>query len=312
MEKVKFCGWKCYRITVGDLSLTVAPEIGGRIISLTHQGEELLFVEKEHQGETFDFSKVEGLRAEKRRIGFRVWGGDKTWVAPQKEWWEGTPPLELDAGKYELRLEGSGFMMISPVCRETGLQVIRRVNVEKTGVVSLRQELVNKGKDTVLKGIWNVTQLLRPTDIYLPASKSQLRSYHEEDLTLPTHEIVVCEDEGWCKVPCRDNTLFKFGGIIDAGAILALKESKKGSLAFLKTFDIDMDAKYVHSSSIEIFNALDHEYCEVEVHAPSMHLKAGERYQHSQQWLVKRFSGTPSPDEIFEKMTGGKLQRAVR
>ncbi len=312
MEKIKFCGWKCYKLTVGDVSVVVAPEIGGRIISLSHQGEELLFVQKEHQGETFDFSKSEGMRAEKRRLGFRLWGGDKTWVAPQKEWWEGIPPLELDAGTYEVRLEGKGFMMISPVCRETGLQVIRRVRMEKDGSIHLDQEMINKGKETLHKGIWNVTQLLRPFDVYLPASKSQLRSYHEEDLTLPSHQVVVTEKEGWCRVPCRDNTLFKFGGMVDAGVLLSAKESKGGTLAFLKTFDFDADTKYAHSSSVEIFNALDYDYLEVEIHAPMTQLKPGDRCHHSQQWRLKRFEGAPTPDEIYESMTGGKLQRAAR
>ncbi len=312
MEKIKFCGWKCYKLTAGDVGVVVAPEIGGRIISLTHQGEELLFIQKEHQGETFDFSKIDALRAEKRRLGFRLWGGDKTWVAPQKEWWEGVPPLELDAGSYEIRLEGNGFMMLSPVCRETGLQIIRRVNLDKTGTLNLRQEVVNKGKDMVHKGIWNVTQLLRPFDVYLPASKINLRSYHEEDLALPSHDIVVTEIDGWSCVPCRDKTLFKIGGIIDTGALLSLKESNGGTLAFLKTFTLDGDAEYAHFSSVEVFNALDYDYLEVEVHAPLMHLKPGHSCQHSQEWRLKRFTGTPLPNEIYENMTGNKLQRTAK
>jgi hypothetical protein len=312
MEKIKFCGWKCYKLTFDDVSVIVAPEIGGRIIGLAHQGEELMFVQKEHQGETFDFAKVEGLRAEKRKLGFRLWGGDKTWIAPQKDWWEGIPPLELDAGAYEVRLEGNGFMMLSPVCRETGLQVIRRVNLDKSGVLRLRQEMVNKGKETVHKGLWNVTQLLRPFDIYLPTSKAQLRSYHEEDLTLPSHDIVVCEQDGWCKIPCRDNTLFKFGGMVDAGAVLALKESKGGTLAFLKTFDLETDVKYAHSSSVEVFNALDHNYLEMEIHAPHVLLKPGDHSVHNQEWRLKRFPGAPSATEIYEAMTGNKMQRAAK
>jgi hypothetical protein len=313
LEKIKFCGWKCYRLTFEDVSVVVAPEIGGRIIALAHQGEELLFVQKEHEGETFNFSKVDALRAEKRKLGFRLWGGDKTWIAPQKDWWEGIPPLEIDAGSYEVRLEGNGFMMISPVCRETGVQITRRVNLDKkTGVLHLRQEMVNKSKDVVHKGIWNVTQLLRPFDIYLPASKNQLRSYHEEDLTLPSHQIVVSEQDGWCKIPCRDNTLFKFGGMVDAGAIVALKESKGGTLAFLKTFDLDADAKYAHSSSVEVFNALDYNYVEMEIHAPLTQVKPGDRAVQSQEWRLKRFAGSPSPAEVYEAMTGNKMQRAAK
>lgn len=310
MEKAQIYGWKGYRLTAGDVSLVVAPDIGGRIISLSYRAEELFFVQKECQGQVFDFSKTDLLRAEKRKIGFRVWGGDKTWVAPQKDWWEGTPPLELDAGRYEVRLEGTGVMMLSPVCRETGIQIIRRVNLDHDGTIHLQQEIVNKSKEIVRKGIWNVTQLVRPFQIYLPTVKRNLRSYHEEDLSLPSHQIIVEEKNGWCRIPCQNNTLFKFGAMVDAGAVVCLKEMRGDTLAFLKTFEMDTDADYLHQSSVEVFNALDHNYLEVEIHAPNMALKPEGRAHHAQQWRLKLFKGSVSPDEVYEQLTGLKYQRA--
>ncbi len=310
MEKAQIYGWKGYRLTAGDVSLVVVPDIGGRVISLTYRGEEIFFIQKEYQGQIFDFSGVKHLRAEKRKMGFRVWGGDKTWVAPQKDWWEGIPPLELDVGRYEVRLEGTGVMMLSPVCRETGIQVIRRVNLEHDGTVQLRQEIVNKGKETVRKGIWSVTQLVRPFHVYLPAVKNNLRSYHEENLTLPSHHIVVDEKDGWCRIPCQDNTLFKFGGMVDTGAVVCLKEVKGDTLAFLKTFELDADAEYLHRSAVEVFNALDHNYCEVEIHAPKMILKPGANSHHAQAWRLRIFKGVVSPDKVYEQLTGSKYQRA--
>lgn len=310
MEKIQIYGWKGYKLTAGDVSLVVTPEIGGRVISLSHQGEDIFSVPKEFHGQVFDFSKTDLLRAEKRKMGFRVWGGDKTWVAPQKDWWEGAPPLELDAGRYEVRLEGNGVMMNSVVCRETGLQVTRRVNLEKDGTVRLYQEIANRGKETVRKGIWNVTQLARPFDIYLPAQKSNLRSYHEEDLTLPSHQIVVDEQDGWCRIPCRDNTLFKFGGMVDAGAIVCLKEINGDTLAYLKSFELDVDADYAHRSSAEVFNAMDHNYLEVETHSPTVNLKPGDRCHHIQSWHLRRFKGTVTPDHVYEELTGSKYLRA--
>lgn len=309
MEKVKVHGWNGYRYDAVSVSMVVTPEIGGRIISLCCDGQEIFFVQKEFAGEVYDFSNVPGLRGEKKRLGLRLWGGDKTWVAPQKDWWEGTPPLELDAGRYDESVNEQGVTMISPVCRETGLQITRKVMLDEEGIIHLEQGLTNKGKATVYKGIWNVTQLMRPFDVYLPTTKTKLRSYHEEDLSLPNHHIVVHESNGWCRIPCQDNQLFKFGGVVDIGAILSLKKIKDGTLAFLKTFDIETDAEYLHRSNVEVFNALDHDYLEVETHASTVCLKPGGSSRHAQTWRLKKYPGEITPDQAFQDMTGEKYHK---
>ncbi|MGA8163440.1 MAG: hypothetical protein WB791_00255 [Waddliaceae bacterium] len=99
----------------------------------------MLFVQKEHVGETFSFDHVTDLRAEKRRLSFRLWGGDKTWVSPQSAWREAIPPLELDAGAHDAKSEGASIVMQSPRCRETGLRIIRRVTLLDEGKVLLDQ-----------------------------------------------------------------------------------------------------------------------------------------------------------------------------
>lgn len=310
MEQVNIHGWNGYRFSTGSVSMVVTPEIGGRIISLCYDGLEIFFVQKEHAGEVFDFSNVPGLRGEKKRLGMRVWGGDKTWVAPQKDWWEGAPPLELDAGRYEHTVDARGVTMVSPVCRETGLQITRRAALDPDGNIQLEQQITNKGKDTVYKGIWNVTQLLRPFDVYLPTTKSKLRSYHEEDLTLPNHHVVVDESNGWCRIPCYDNQLFKFGGMVDMGAVLSVRKAPDGALAFLKTFDIEQDAEYLHRSNIEIFNAHNHDYLEVEIHASTVILKPGMSCRHAQTWRLKKYPGDIAPQQVFDDMTGVKTHKS--
>jgi hypothetical protein len=170
-------GWNGYRLEIGDISLGITPQIGGRIISLTYRGEELLFVQEEHKGEVFDFSRVQDLVREKERLGFRVWGGDKTWVAPQSAWWSKIPPLELDAGQYSAHVIDNGLEMVSPVCRETGLQIIRQVELHEDQSIVLIETIRNTTDYIIERGIWNVTQVLRPFDVYLPAKKENIRAY---------------------------------------------------------------------------------------------------------------------------------------
>lgn len=304
MEKVKIHSWDGFRLSASDVSIVIVPDIGGRILSLSHNGQEILFVQKEHAGEAFDFSGVTDLHKEKQRLGFRLWGGDKTWIAPEKEWWEKIPPLELDAGRYEVKTGPQQIEMISPVCRETGLQLIRSVAMQNSGDITLTQTLVNKSRATVHRGIWDVTQLLKPFDVFVPTAQENVRSYHREDPTLPPHNVEVRETDGLSCIPCRDNQMFKFGGgRLKTGAILSLREDSRGTLALLKTFDVGPEAAYLHRSVVEVFNAKDHDYLEVEVHAPAIPLEPGQKTSHSQTWRLNRYPRSMSPRQIFDEMT---------
>ncbi|MBL8014551.1 MAG: DUF4380 domain-containing protein, partial [Candidatus Omnitrophica bacterium] len=234
-----------------------------------------------------------------QKLGFRFWGGDKTWIAPERDWWEKIPPLQLDAGGYDRQISGNGIKMISPVCGETGLQIKRTVSISHDGTITLDQEMTNYGHGTVCKGIWNVTQLLRPCDVYLPTKKENIRSYHKEDPTLPDHCVVLAQEGDLTCIPCRDSQVFKFGGMIDVGQVLCLCDTPDGQVALLKIFSVDVKGRYLHRSMIEIFNSNIHGYLEVEIHAPGAKLKSGDFMSHSQEWRLKRYPRTAGPQDIY-------------
>jgi hypothetical protein len=299
-SQVKFkeediCGWNGYRLRTGDISLGVTPQIGGRILSLTYHGEELLFVQEEHKGEVFDFSHVDDLVLEKERLGFRFWGGDKTWVAPQSAWWSKIPPLELDAGQYSVHAIDHGLEMISPVCHETGLQIIRRIELNEDQSIVLTETFRNTTRQEIQRGIWNVTQVLRPFDVYLPAKKENIRAYEDEGLIEEANKKISAQED-WVKIQCNDQTWFKFGGIVDKGIVIALRrKSENATLAFVRQFSIDPLATYAHDAIAEVYNSPSHEYLEIEVHAPFIKLEKGQETSHRQTWNVFQYKGEASP-----------------
>ena len=295
--------WNGYRLSEGDISCVVAPDIGGRIVSLTHRGEELLFVSDEHRGEVFDFSLVRNLKQRKQKLGFRLWGGDKTWVAPQSEWWEDIPPLELDAGRYSAELGENRVTLKSPVCRETGLSITRVVEMDSGGEIRLREIFQNETDSPIRRGIWNVTQLLRPFDVYLPLTREALRPYAHEGISEQVYLTLEKEQDGWLKIPCRSHSQFKFGCLATRGVILAMRESGGETLTHLRTFTPDPVGEYAHNSSVEIFNSLPHDYLEVEVHAPLITLAPGEQTMQEQTWRFARIPGNPGPSLALEYMT---------
>ena len=51
-------GWRVHRLASGPITLGIAPDIGGRILSMTYQGIELLFTQPEHRGEVLDLGAL--------------------------------------------------------------------------------------------------------------------------------------------------------------------------------------------------------------------------------------------------------------
>ncbi len=290
-------GWRVHRLASGPITLGIAPDIGGRILSMTYQGIELFFTQPEHRGEVLDLGPVDDLRALKRDIGFRLWGGDKTWVAPQSSWWEGIPPLDLDAGRYVARVEERAVRLESPTCRETGLRIVRRIEMRPGGDVILDQELTNLGDRESACGIWDVTQCLRPMDVYLNAPAADVRAYSEEGESVRLRESLLGADGAWMVVPCREALHFKFGARVRRGLIMAIRRRGADALALVRRFEIDGSAPYAHDAMVEVYNSPSYEYLEIEVHAPLRPLPAGGRVVHRQAWRIGSIPADAGPRE---------------
>jgi len=301
-EPKKYYGWRGYKVEVADVELGVAPGIGGRIISLKLHGEELFFVHPKYAGETHNLVHTADLRGKKRQLGHRVFGGDKTWLAPQKEWWENVPPLELDAGPYTSRLVGNSIIMESPVCRETGVRLIRQVELRETGEIVLRQTMINESLWEVRRGIWNVTQFLRPFDVYLPTPPNAVQAYPENGDSERWRSAVVAPAGRWTRIGCHRPALFKFGAMLDCGMLIALRRRAHETLAMMRLFDVEPQQPYAHDAMAEVYNSAKYNYFEIEVHAPLATLAPGAQCSHTQRWALKRLPPEIGPEEVVEAM----------
>jgi len=70
------------------------------------RGHDLSFRQPELEGQVIDVAGVGDLATRKREPGFPLWGGEKTWLAPQAHWQEGSPFLD-----FERRGRGRGWML---------------------------------------------------------------------------------------------------------------------------------------------------------------------------------------------------------
>jgi len=286
LEETTVHGWPGYALVGARIRLGVVPCPGGRIASICHDGEELLFVQRSHQGERVDLSGE--LRALKAELGFRVWGGNKTWVAPQSEWQDGIPPLDLDAGDYDARAEEDAITLVSPVCRETGLEITRRVHLADDDTILVEHSLANPGAETITRGLWDVTQWLRPFDVYF---EGRPRAYPEEGTTEEIMRAHVHDANGWTRVEARNAAQFKVGARVSRGEVIALRPGAGQTLIVRTTFENEPNAAYAHDASVEVFNSGDHPYLEIEIHAPLAAIPPGGRVSFSERIQVERREG---------------------
>ena len=148
-----------------------------------------------------------------------------------------------------------------------------------------------------------MTQVLKPFDVYLPASYKSIKTYKDEGVIEDAKKKVI-EEDGWVKISCNDNTHFKVGGLINKGVLVALRKKDAETLAFSRIFNIDINHQYAHSAIVEVYNSPKYNYFEIEVHAPLISLEKGEEATHSQTWAFKRFKDNVKPEQvakIFEK-----------
>jgi hypothetical protein len=282
-----YCGWDALWIEQGPLTLIVVPQVGGRIMSVIWKGHELSFVNPECRGRILDIASIADVHQAKQRFGFVLWGGDKTWLAPQDRWTDGDPFLDLDSGAYDASVDRTSgtVTMLSPVCRETGVQIERTLMMgPKPGTWSVASRLINASRHIVAWAPWDVDMILRPATVFMPTSPNSsfprgVRSFDDEGVSTSVRDEVVRYVDEIAVVSCQHAVKFKYGVDAVLGRILAVLEAGDvGLVGYRKSMPTFYPQPYGHGCSLEIFNASAHSYIELEVHGPVVSLQPDESF----------------------------------
>ena len=74
--------WETRILRQGDLELVLTPEIGGRLMDIRYRDTSLLFQNPDLEGLQADPAKLDRLPTRTPHFPFPLWGGEKTWIAP--------------------------------------------------------------------------------------------------------------------------------------------------------------------------------------------------------------------------------------
>ncbi|PPK85687.1 uncharacterized protein DUF4380 [Neolewinella xylanilytica] len=129
---------KTVTLTRDSLSITVEPGMGGRLVSLTYGGREMLPTQRDSSGYTY---------------------GSTAWPAPQSEWnWP--PPAAIDREAYTVQeVDAHSLLLISREDPETGLVLQKRYRLGPDSDVGLTYWITNHGDTTRSVAAWEVTRL---------------------------------------------------------------------------------------------------------------------------------------------------------
>ncbi len=287
IREADFNGWDALWIEQGPLTLVLVPQIGGRTMGVVWKGHELSFANPECWGHLPDIASIADVHQAKQRLGFVLWGGDKTWLAPQDRWTDGVPFLDLDSGAYDLSVDRTGgtVTMVSPVCRETGVRIERTLALGAIpGTWSVASRLINASDHVVDWAPWDVAMMLRPATVFMPTGPDSafpqgVRTFDNEGVSTSVRDEVVHFVDDIAVVSCRDAVKFKYGVDAALGRILAVLDTGAGGLVgYRKSVPTYHPQPYGHGCVLEIFNASAYSYIEMEVHGPVVSLQPGESF----------------------------------
>lgn len=288
LRQERFKGWAAWVLRQGPLTLCVVPGVGGRLMGMAFGGRELCFTHPALEGKTFD-GDMRQWPALCGEWGFPLWGGGKTWIAPESDWPAGAPHRDLDSLPWQVLdtwcdAQSMGVEVQSPVCSVSGLQLSRRLTLHAQTGGSASQwtidhSLRNTGNAPVRCGIWDVLMLLRPTRVRLPlpapANGPVLAALPGKKPLDALRAQGTLDDSATAAVlHCTRGDEFKCGFASADGVVEV--DFGPGAPRYTRRSAIDMRQPYAHGLPLEVFNAPVLDYFEVETHAPLRTLGAGE------------------------------------
>ena len=315
LMEAKHKGWDAWRLQRGRLELVLVPQVGGRIMGMIWRGRNLSFTQPEREGQVEGVRAVKDVRARKREMGFPLWGGDKTWLSPQTRWTDGVPFLELDSGPYELSViqsdrDAAIVRMTSKICRETGLQITRTVTMSSQSQEwTVIHQLLNRSSLDVHWGVWDVTMVLKPGNVYLPRNPASgypngVKTFDEEGESIQVRDKVVDDIGSLAVIACMDTKAFKFGVDAQEGWMLGvLHVAGMGLVGYRKQVPTHADKCYGHGCIAEVYNSDRYPYFEMEIHGPVVSLGPGASFELEERQALFDVPRWPqSEDEVRQYM----------
>lgn len=279
--------WKLLHLVYGGLQLEILPGIGGRLWDVKYLGRSLLFQNNELWGVSFEVDNLTNIPSLSPQFSFPLWGGEKTWIAPDSNWVNEAPFPVLDSGYYDvISQDKHKILMQSQQCPISNLTIERHISLHSEYQWTIKHTVTNCGVKPRDTGIWSVMMLKTPATIGIVTK-------------LPEHHEIFGNSEGVLKknsvglfAQCDRKQELKIGLQNPDGKVL-IKQGRTGPWLTCTVPGNKPDGVFAHGHPLEIFNSGDYPYCEAEWHSPRRRLAPGEKLTFHQIFDVWESGSRP-------------------
>lgn len=287
--------WTTHQLATNQLELEFLPGIGGRLWDVRYAGSSLLFQNTDLRGKSPDLSALSRLPTQSPQFKFPLWGGEKTWIAPDTDWISEAPFAALDSGPYEVSFQDRrSIHMQSSICPDSHLRVARQFTLLSPNNWKVRHSVQNHGQSTRQTGIWPVLMLNRDATIGLKSD------HHAKVHPVFGNSSGRVETTGdYTVIQCDRAQEFKVGTKNRTGQVFIRLQNATAPLWLIcRSPEPLPQDRFAHGHNFEVFNSGDYPYCEAEWHAPLRALQPGESISYDQEFSIGTESGLFSDGTI--------------
>jgi len=320
VETRDFNGWKAEQLSNEWVTLTIVPQLGGRLMQVTFAGHPFLFVNPQYKGKHFP-PLLPGAKP-----AWYNYGGDKIWPMPEgsqdDQHWPGPIADSLDDGDYALKILSQdsrcNVWLDGPPDPRTGLQYSRKISIGgDSAEISFHAVMKNAATHPIRWSMQSVTQY-DTSDPRSPATynhdfwaftpintrSAYVEGFHVrsgladdpsfavKDNLFALHWLYL-QSEVWLDSPGE------WLAVVDKSAHFAMVERfhyqqageypGKATVIFYKNGPaVDMDAKGMPFIRTNADDAPF--YMEAEINSPIVRLEPGETYAMDTRWYPARAS----------------------
>ena len=272
--------WATLKLQKDDLELIILAGIGGRLWDINFREQSLLFQNPDLLGLSFNQANLKDLPTRSPQFGFPLWGGEKTWIAPEKLWADNEPFSALDSGPYKITSHSVDHVaMASEICPISQLSVQRTITLYSASEWNISHIVTNHGQHTRKTGIWSVMMINTPAKIGVVANIPKIHSVFGEA------GLMVSHNENCLVADCSTQQEFKVGLPNPNGQTL-IKFGADGPWLRCAVPKPSQTDRYAHQFPIEIFNSGNYPYCEAEWHSPFSELPTGKTIEFQQNFQI--------------------------
>lgn len=283
--------WQLLTLQRGGLRLTILPGVGGRLWDVEFDGVSLLFKNPYLSGYTVDLDKLDQLPTRSPQFSFPLWGGEKTWIAPDSSWVKGAPYPVLDSGAYAVSDQSADHVELhSQLCPLSHLRVIRTIRLLDTSGFCIDHCVINEGPASRLTGIWSVMMVSRPSTIMAATDPTKVRTVFGDP------EPFLNRRGSRLDLPCDRPGEFKVGFDVPSGRLeLELGPTGRRVRLACDVPPMQPGQTYAHGHNVEIFNSGELPYCEAEWHSPALDLLPRFALRYRQSFDLSRPADSREP-----------------